>query len=177
MKPFAFISVIAATLFVVAGCGSAPAQSLSAVGTVSRTTPDGAYPGAFVASTSGGAGTASGLAVFSSADGRLTRWLVRSKSQPVPAAVSPGGAWVYYYYPATSKPPCPSEGFAEPRLWRVRVTGGRPERTNIRTTDLAFSPDGKMVAYTSERNCGQTPADRGARPADGSDTPDHCGAQ
>lgn len=63
---------------------------------------------------------------------------------------------MYYYYPATSKPQCPPEGFVEPRLWRVRVTGGRPERTDMRTTDLAFSPDGKMVAYTSERKCGQT---------------------
>jgi hypothetical protein len=156
MKPFAFISVIAAALFVVAGCGSAQAQSSPAVGTVSRTTPDAAYPGAFVASTSDSAGAASGLAVFSSANGRLIRWLVRSKSQPMPVAVSPGGAWVYYYYPAASKPQCPPEGFVEPRLWRVRITGGRPERADIRTTDLAFSPDGKMMAYTSEQNCGQT---------------------
>jgi hypothetical protein len=63
---------------------------------------------------------------------------------------------VYYYYPPTLKLSCPPEGFVEPRLWRARVTGGRPERTDIRTTDLAFSPDGQLVAYTSERNCGQT---------------------
>jgi hypothetical protein len=122
---------------------------------MSRPRPDGGYPAAFVASATG-AGTRPGLAVFSSSDGHLLHWLVRSASQPVPVAVSPGGTWVYYYYPAAPKPPCPATGFTEPQLWRVRVTGGRPQRTGIHTTDLAFSPDGKMLAYTAARKCGQT---------------------
>lgn len=161
MMPFAFRPVIAAVAVVLASCGAAAAQSSPASSpTASRMSPSlvaGAYPAAFVASTSGRAGTRPGLAVFSASDGRLLRWLVRGTSQPIPVAVSPGGQWLYYTYsPAAPKPPCPATGFTEPVLWRVRVTGGRPQRTGISATDLAFSPDGKMVAYTAAENCGQT---------------------
>jgi hypothetical protein len=156
MMPFAFRPIIAAAAVVLAGCGSAPAPSSPAISAVPHSTADGAYPAAFAASAAGGGGSVQGLAVFSSSDGRLLRWLVRSTSLPVPVAVSLGGAWVYYYYPAAPRPPCPSNGFVEPLLWRVHVNGGRPPRADIRTTDLAFSPDGRMVAYTSTQRCGQT---------------------
>jgi Tol biopolymer transport system component len=155
MKLLKLTPIIAAAAVILAGYGSAAVHSSPAVSLASRSIPDAAYPAAFVASTSNSQGTSSGLAVFSSSDGRLVRWLVRSKSQPTPVAISPDGAWVYYYFPV-AKPPCPTEGFVEPVLWRVRVSGGRPQRTDIRTTNLAFSPDGKMVAYTSERSCGRT---------------------
>jgi hypothetical protein len=155
MKPFASRS-IAAIAVVLTACGSASAQSSLAASVVSRSVADSSYPAAFVASLSNSTGTAGGLAVFSSSDGRLLRWLLHSKSQPTPVAVSPSGTWVYYYYPAAANPRCPSGGFVEPLLWRLRVTGGRPQRTDIHTTDLAFSPDGKMLAYTSELKCGRT---------------------
>jgi hypothetical protein len=116
---------------------------------------DGGYPAAFVASASAGR-SVQGLAAFSASNGRLLRWLVRSTSLPVPVAVSPDGAWVYYYYPAAPPPRCPGAGFVEPVLWRVRVTGGQPQSTGLRTTALAFSPDGRMVAHTAARSCGQT---------------------
>jgi hypothetical protein len=114
------------------------------------------YPASFVASVSG-AGGSSGLAVFSASDGHLMRWLLHSTHGPVPVAISPGGRWVYYF-DALTPPPlgrCPKTGFAEPVLWRVRAAGGRPQRTGLRTTEIAFSPDGRMVAYASVRRCGQ----------------------
>ena len=155
MMPSAIRLLIAAAVLA-GGCGSAPAPSSPAISAVPPSTGDSAYPAAFVASASGRSGSARGLAVFSSSDGRLLRWLVRGASLPTPIAVSPTGAWVYYYYTAAPPPRCPRTGFVEPILWRVRVTGGRPQRARIHTSDLAFSPDGRMMAYTSTRRCGQT---------------------
>jgi hypothetical protein len=152
MRLFALGSVIAASAALLAGCGLAAAQSVPAASTT-HGKPAG-YPAAFVASA--GTGKVQGLAVFSAANGRLLHWLVRGKTAPVPVAVSPQGTWAYFYYPTTPGPRCPRDGFVEPVLWRVRVAGGRPQRTQFRTTDLAFSPDGKMTAYTSTRKCGQT---------------------
>jgi hypothetical protein len=163
MMPFRFRPVIAAVAVVttavavvLAGCAAASTQSSATVAAMSRSVPQAGYPDAFVASASGSAGTRPGLAVFSASDGHLLHWLVRSTSQPMLVAVGPGGTWVYYYYPAAPRPSCPAAGFTEPQLWRVRAAGGRPQRTDIKTTNLAFSPDGKMMAYTAERKCGQT---------------------
>jgi DNA-binding beta-propeller fold protein YncE len=115
-----------------------------------------AHPAAFVAAVSGAGQPGNGLATFSSADGRLLRWLVRSKLEPLPVAVSPDGRWVYFYNRAALVVGCPRTGFAEPVLWQVRVHGGRPRRVGINTTSIAFSPDGRMVARTSSNNCGRT---------------------
>jgi hypothetical protein len=174
MNTFAFRYVIAAAAAALAGCGVTPAHALPAARATTyavaadpnlphlaraseaagqRGKPQ-VYPAAFVASASGG--KVQGLAVFSSSGGRLLRWLVRGEKLPVPVAVSPHGTWVYFYYPAAPSRQCPSNGFVEPLLWRVRVAGGRPQRTDIHTTDLAFSPDGRMTAHTSTRKCGQT---------------------
>ena len=113
------------------------------------------FPASFVASVSGARGSF-GLAVFSASDGHLRRWLLHSAHGPLPVAVSPGGRWVYYFDALTSPGGrCPRTGFAEPVLWRVRAIGGRPQRTGLRTTDIAFSPDGQMVAYASVRRCGR----------------------
>src|SRR5215472_7526807 len=117
----------------------------------------GGYPATFVASVSGTGGPANrGLAVFSAADGHLIRWLAHNGNDLVPVAVSPDGRWVYFNQGASAPGKCPRTGFTEPVLWRVRASGGRPQRAGIRTTSLAFSPDGRMVAYTVTRRCGAT---------------------
>ena len=115
-----------------------------------------ARPAAFVAAVSSTGQRGKGLATFSSADGRLLRWLVRSKLEPLPVAVSPAGRWVYFYNRAVQVAGCPRTGFAEPVLWQVRVQGGRPRRVGINTTSIAFSLDGRMVARTASSNCGRT---------------------
>jgi rubredoxin len=115
------------------------------------------YPAAFVAAVSRGIRfDPHGLAVFSSSHGRLLRWLVRRAPDPVPVSVSPDGRWVYYYdqgTPASGR--CPATSFADPALWRVPTGGGRPQRTGIRTPSIAFSPDGRMMAYTVSSDCGR----------------------
>jgi WD40-like Beta Propeller Repeat len=142
-----------------AGAGPAlravPAAARSASGS-SRLEPGRGYPAAFVASVSRDSGMVSrGLAVFSSKDGHLARWLVRSARSPVPVAVSPDNRWVYYYNQAAPlRGRCPRNGFTEPALLRISARGGRAQRAGIRTTSIAFSPDGRMVAYTSARHCG-----------------------
>jgi len=116
-------------------------------------------PHAFVASEHGAGGRVSrGLAVFSSADGHVIRRLSRDRRFPVAAAASPDGRWVYFFRASDLAPGrCQGNGFTEPALWRMRVSGGgRPQRTGLRTTSLAFSPDGRMLAYTSVRRCGRT---------------------
>ena len=114
------------------------------------------HPAAFVAAVSGTDQPGNGLATFSSGDGRLLRWLVRSKLEPLPVAASPDGRLVYFYNRAALVVGCPRTGFAEPVLWQVRVHGGRPRRSGINTTSIAFSPDGRMVARTWSSNCGRT---------------------
>jgi hypothetical protein len=102
-----------------AGCGTAAsgAKSLGPVGyrTAGRTvgfsqaaTPRSqarrtmrtgrGYRAEFVAAVAGSIRSGpQGLAVFSSSDGRLLRWLVRRAPDPVPVSVSPNGRWLYYY--------------------------------------------------------------------------------
>src|SRR6266705_747875 len=140
---------VVASAMAVAGC-AAPG------GLASRAATLGVSQGAFVAAVSGtGQQARRGLAEFSSADGRLLRWLVRSRRSPLPVAVSPDGRWVYFYYQAALAL-CPDNGFSEPVLWRVPVRGGRPRQAGLATTSIAFSPDGRMVARTSSKNCGRT---------------------
>jgi len=140
---------VVASAMAVAGC-AAPG------GLASRAATLGVSQGAFVAAVSGtGQQARRGLAEFSLADGRLLRWLVRSRRSPLPVAVSPDGRWVYFYYQAALAL-CPDNGFSEPVLWRVPVRGGRPRQAGLATTSIAFSPDGRMVARTSSKNCGRT---------------------
>jgi len=114
-------------------------------------------PAVFAAAVSRGIRFAPhGLAVFSSADGRLVRWLVRGAPDPVPVSVSPDGRWLYYYdQGAPARRDCPATGFVDPVLWRVPARGGRPRRAGIRTPSIAFSPDGRMVAWTASSDCGR----------------------
>ena len=134
---------------------------ITALGTSTAASGEGpgpgraSYPSSFVAAVSGGRGS-SGLAVFSTVDGHLTKWLHHSTRGPLPIAISPDGRWVYYYNSLTLPlGGCPKTGFAEPTLWRVRASGGRPQRTGLRTTNIAFSPDGRMAAHASVRHCGR----------------------
>jgi hypothetical protein len=159
-------------LLTVAGCSPADRTAASAApttgavhaaarlaGVSSRLAPGrGGYPAAFVAAVSGGSGmTRRGLAVFSSGDGHIVRWLVRSARDLLPAAVSPDNRWVYYFNQAALAPGrCPRNRFTEPAMWRVPARGGPARRSGIRTTSIAFSPDGRMVAYISTRRCGST---------------------
>jgi len=84
------------------------------------------------------------------------RWLVRSRLGPVPVAVDPNGRWVLYYTQAAhAHAYCRGNGFSEPVLWAVGVSGGR-QRAGINTTSLAFSPDRGMYAYISAKHCGRT---------------------
>lgn len=112
--------------------------------------------GAFVATVSSTSTSArQGMAEFSSASGRVLRWLLVSKSRPGPVAVS--GRWVYYLTQTQlSHAFCAHNGVTEPTLWRVSVSGGRPQRTRFHSTSLAFSPDGRMAAYISTGHCGHT---------------------
>ena len=114
-------------------------------------------PAAFVAAVAGSIRLAPhGLAVFSSSDGRLLRWLVRSAPDPVPVSVSPNGRWLYYYdQGASARGRCPSTGFVDPILWKVPTGGGRTQRAGVNTPSIAFSPDGRMVAYTVGSRCGR----------------------
>ncbi len=117
----------------------------------------GGYPAAFVAAVARSFRPGPrGLAVFSSSDGRLLRWLVRSAPGPVPVSVSPDGRWLYYYNQDAPAPGrCPDTGFAGPVLRKVPTAGGRSRRAGLRTPGIAFSPDGRMVAYTVSSRCGR----------------------
>jgi hypothetical protein len=165
----AMLLVLAAT--VVASCAS-PASGARAVRSAayrastrtagfprartSRSEALRGYPVAFVAAVSRGIRfDPHGLAVFSSSDGRLLRWLVRRAPDPVPVSVSPDGRWLYYDQGTPASGRCPATGFADPALWRVPTGGGRPRRTGIRTPSIAFSPDGRMMAYTISSDCGR----------------------
>jgi hypothetical protein len=116
------------------------------------------YPAYFAASVSGsGRGARQGLALFSSSTGKLVRWLLHSKAGPTPVAVSPGGKWLYYYNQAAlARSRCRANAFSEPWLWRVPVRGGPPHWAGIRSTSIAISPDGRMVAWVSARGCRRT---------------------
>lgn len=132
-----------------------PGIRLGAHGPMAARTSRGAYPAAFVASVESGKRAGSGLAVFSSATGRLERWLVRGAQSLRPVEVSPGGRWVYYVS-STSGGWCAGNGNTQPVLWRVPAAGGRPRQTGLRTSDIAVSPDGRMTAYVSTLHCGHT---------------------
>jgi hypothetical protein len=123
-----------------------------------RGTPTGrGYRAAFAAAVAGSIKSdPQRLAVFSAWDGRLLRWLVRRAPDPVPLSVSPNGRWLYYYNQgASARGGCPSTGFVDPVLWKVPVGGGRPRQADVRTPSIAFSPDGRMVAYTASADCGR----------------------
>jgi hypothetical protein len=113
---------------------------------------------AFVASVAGAGGRVSrGLAVFSSVDGHVILRLTTDSRFPVAVAASPAGRWVYFFRESDlAAGRCQGRGFTEPTLWRMPASGGRPRRAGLRTTSLAFSPDGRMLAYTSARRCGRT---------------------
>jgi hypothetical protein len=120
----------------------------------------GGYPAAFVAAVAPSFRVGPhALAVFSSSDGRLLRWLVHGAPDPVPVTVSPDGRWLYYYDQdaGTSLTPgwCPNTGFVDPVLWKVPAGGGCSRRAGLRTPSIAFSPDGRMVAYTVSSRCGR----------------------
>src|SRR6266702_4174042 len=124
----------------------------------------GGYPAAFVAAVARSFRPGPrGLAVFSSSDGRLLRWLARSAPGPVPVSVSPDGRWLYYYNQDAPAPGrCPDTGFAGPVLRKVPTAGGRSRRAGLRTPGIAFSPDGRMVAYTVSSRCGARRRDQRA---------------
>ena len=172
-----WITLLTLAVTVVAGCGTAvggarpapprghgapgrPAGS-SQAGTsrpqARRSTRAGCgYPAAFVAAVGRSIRSGPhGLAAFSSSDGRLLRWLVRSAPDPFPVAVSPNGRWLYYTQYAPTQGRCPNTGFVDPVLWKVPAGGGRPRRSGLRTPSIAFSPDGRMVAYTKSSGCGR----------------------
>src|SRR5258708_4017269 len=134
---------------------------ITALGTSAAASGEGPGPGrasyrsSFVAAVSGGRGS-SGLAVFSTVDGHLTKWLHHSTRGPLPIAISPDGRWVYYYNSLTLPlGGCPKTGFAEPTLWRVRASGGRPQRTGLRATNIGFNPHGRMSADASVQHGGR----------------------
>jgi hypothetical protein len=155
-KPWPVIAPVAAALAVVVVAGAvALVRDLEPMRRAMR--PGGGYPAAFVAAVGRGIRSGpSGLAVFSSSDGRLLRWLVRGAADPVPVAVSPDGRWLYYYDQGVlTRGRCPATGFTDPVLWKVPTGGGRPERAGLRTPSIAFSTDGRMVAYTASSDCGR----------------------
>ncbi len=155
-KPWPVIAPVAAALAVVVVAGAvALVRDLGPMRRGIR--PGSGYPAAFVAAVSRSIRSSpSGLAVFSASDGRLLRWLVRGAAGPVPVAVSPNRRWLYYYdQGALTQGRCPTTGFTDPVLWKVPTGGGRPQRTGIRTPSIAFSTDGRMVAYTASSGCGR----------------------
>jgi WD40-like Beta Propeller Repeat len=149
-----WLTIIIVAAATAVGCGAPGVAKPSA--TLGTSAAHGtASPAARATAPGQGHTERQGLAEFSGSDGRLLRWLVLSNADPAPVAVSPDGRWVYYYNHATATE-CPRNGFTEPILWRVGARGGQPQRTGISTTSLAFSPDGRMMAYTSSRHCGRT---------------------
>src|SRR5258708_25518008 len=92
---------------------------ITALGTSTAASGEGpgpgraSYPSSFVAAVSGGRGS-SGLAVFSTLDGHLTKWLHHNTRRPLPVPINPPVPSVFYYN-SLAPPPCggPTTRFSE----------------------------------------------------------------
>jgi len=132
----------------VAGCASAtpvsgPASANPVAASASlRAGAGGTLPAVFAASLSFWSPKADGgelgerIALLSSRNGDLMRWLTPRQDRTFDAVLSVHDGWVYFL-----------RGVASYSVWRVPVAGGRAQLVLAGASGYAVSPDGRAVAY------------------------------
>jgi hypothetical protein len=140
----------------VAGCtGATPASSAASAHPVVTSVraaagAGGTFPAVFAASFSFTSPTADRgdlgerIALMSSRNGDLLRWLTPRQDGTFDSALSVHDGWVYFF-----------RGVASVSIWRVPVTGGRAQLVRAGAASCALcpdagyavSPDGRAVAY------------------------------
>jgi hypothetical protein len=76
------------------------------------------------------------IALLSSRNGDLLRWLTPRRDGTFDAVLSVHDGWVYFL-----------RGVASVSVWRVPVAGGPAQLVQAGASDYAVSPDGRAVAY------------------------------
>ena len=125
--------------------GPASAHPVAAIASMGAGTPS-TVPPVFAASlTPVKAGRAGDrLALLSSRTGALLRWLTPQAQGATDEVLSEHDGWAYFVsYPIDIRSPLDT---SSPAIWRVRVTGGRPQLVQAGATGYAVSPDGRAVA-------------------------------
>ena len=128
----------------VAATSSHPAATSSHPAATAGTVPP-VFAASFAPAEAGRGGDRIGL--LSSRTGALLRWLTPSSGRTTDQALSVRGGWVYFARNPVNVEPGP--GSPGPAIWRVRVTGGRPQLVQAGAGDYAVSPEGRAVAYVT----------------------------
>jgi hypothetical protein len=136
----AAVTLAAAT--VIAGCGAAtPRATGTGLAAVARAPRARAVtPPVFAATLDPRHGENSRVGLFSSATGRLLRWLDRPPRTVSDVVLGVRAGWVYFTQWRAGAPP---------DVARVPLTGGRARLVRAGTADYALSPDGRMAGYVA----------------------------
>ncbi len=140
-----------------AGCaGGAPGAGVSSAHPVAAisgagTGAAGPVPPVFVVSLEParpGRGLGDRLALLSSRTGDRLRWLTSPPDRATDQVLGVRDGWVYFVRSPLDVRP------SGPAIWRVRVSGGRPQLVQAGASDYAVSPDGRAVAYVTSADHG-----------------------
>jgi len=133
---------------IVAGCtGGTPASSPTSAATSPAAGAAAELPAVFAASVSfltadhGALGER--IALLSSRNGHLVRWLTPRRDGTFDAVLSVHDGWVYFLRDVGSV-----------SVWRVPVAGGGAQFVLAGATAYAVSPDGRAVAYVTSADHG-----------------------
>jgi hypothetical protein len=143
----------AALMLAVALTGGCSGAAPQATGTTPATPGAGSTAGPGAAAVFAGTlvpargGTAWAVGVFSSATGRLLRVLTEPSAGTADMVLGVHNGSVYFTV---------LRGAGAPSVWRVPLTGGQAVLVHAGATDYALSPDGRVAAYVTTADAGQT---------------------
>lgn len=135
------------------GSGVSPAHPVAAI-SGAGTRAAGPVPPVFAVSFEPARpGPGDRLALLSSRTGVRLRWLAPPPDRATDQVLGVRDGWVYFVRSPLDRG-ARSSGSPGPAIWRVRITGGRPQLVQAGASDYAVSPDGRAVAYVASADHG-----------------------